>query len=157
MRKSKVKTAPTPPAEANPETIREPNPEAAGLGVLIQHTYAKRPVSDYIDLAAAAGARSLTEMEKREEAQIALKQQKEALSERNRAGAVTKAKKYERLYQKKKQIVRQVYNDLKGQLEKIPTSKVLVRTLIAKYPKRKWSEKGTIKNWIAKLNKGEDI
>ena len=152
MRKPKVKTAPTPPAEANPETIREPNPEAAGLGVLIQHTYAKRPVSDYIDLVAGAGARILTEMDKRQEAQSVAIEQHEALRNRNRTGALGKAKNN----LTDKQNVRQVYDDLTAQHSKKPTCDLLHNKLIEKYGERKWSGH-TIRKGITKLNKGEDI
>lgn len=154
MRKPKVKTAPPPPAEANPETIREPNPEAAGLGVLIQHTYAKRPVSDYIDLAAAGGALSLTEMDKREEAQSIAIEQHEALRKHNLKGALARASNYE----PKKEIVRQVYAALAAQVGKPPKPNVLHRAVLKKHPELKNElSDHTIRKWVMKLNKGEDI
>ena len=124
--------------------------EVRGLGESFKQIYAKRPAADLINVTMRLASQNGDEL-------LAHEDTKNALRKRNRAGGVTKAKKYQRLYQKRKKIVRQNYSALSAQLGKPPSRKVLLNMLIAKFPKRKWSESGTIKNWIAKLNKGEDI
>ncbi|MEY4966461.1 MAG: hypothetical protein RL274_2044 [Pseudomonadota bacterium] len=136
----------------NPKKEKIVPPEASGIGAIFDQQYANMSDADRKKLVMKNSGYFYKESVRREEAQSVAIEQHEVLRKRNRTGALGKA----RNNQTDKQNVRQVYDDLVAQHSKKPTCDLLHNKLIEKYGERKWSGH-TIRKWIAKLNKGEDI
>lgn len=125
----------------------------SGIGALHDELYAKMSDNDRKRVILNMAARTEDERDKHKNTMYAWTQREDELTESNQKGATVRAERYS----EKKQVVQQVYRDLKAKLGKAPSKDLLHNTLIKLHGAKHYWSGNTLSKWIAKLNKGEDL